>query len=273
MIGIFSHFNGITKSINCNDYIANDISVGREGYYFIPLNNKDKPMDGGVILENEPYTGLKRFFSSKDFKGLGPKITEKIINDLGIEVIYLLKKRNFFAIEEKTSKNILAGLIAGWDIVSDDSGFEVLFSELGFSFTQKKFIKEDIGVEFFTKVHRDPYMMLQKIPRQNFESIENIILKLGINVSEEQKLVAASRHALIKSEMERGNTCGPSEKVISRVQKMTNIETNKISEAINSASHLFHKFSLNGKSFIETKEAAERDLKNSKTSLSYLFKL
>ncbi len=264
MIGIFSHFNGITKSINCNDNIANYIAVGREGYYFIPLDSQDKPIDGGVVLEDEPLSGLEKFFSGRDFKGLGPKIAEKIINNLGIEIIYLLKKRNFVAIEEKTSKNILTVLISGWDIVSDNSGFEVLFSQLGFSFTQKKFIKEDIGVEFFTKIHIDPYMLLQKIPRQNFESIEKLILKLGINVSEEQKLVAASRHALMKSELERGNTCGPSEKVLFRVQEMTNTDTDKIEDAINSAPHLFHKFSFNGKSFIETKEAEERDLEIAK---------
>ena len=260
MIGIFSHFNGITKSINCNDNIANYISVGREGYYFIPLDSQDKPIDGGVILENEPLSGLKKFFTGRDFKGLGPKIAEKIINDLGIEVIFLLKKRNFVAIEEKTSKNILAILISGWDIVSDNSGFEVFFSQIGFSFTQKKFVREEIGNQFFSEVHKDPYMLLQKIPRLNFESIEEIIDKLRINVSEEQKLVAASRHVLMKSEQERGNTCGPSEKVFSRVQEMTNTENYKIEEAINNAPHFFHKFEFNGKHFLETKEAEERDL-------------
>ena len=264
MIGIFSHFNGIIKSINCNDNIANDITVGREGYYFIPLDSHDKPIDGGVVLENEPNSGLKKFFTGRDFKGLGPKISEKIINDLGIEVILFLKKRNFVAIEEKTSKNILAGLISGWDIVSDNSGFEIFFSQLGFSFTQKKFVREEIGDRFFSEVHKDPYMLLQKIPRLNFESIEEIILKLRISVSEEQKLVAATRHALMKSEQERGNTCGPSEKVVSRVQEMTNTENYKIEEAINSASHLFHKFALNGKNFLETKEAEERDLEIAK---------
>ena len=187
MIGIFSHFNGITKSINCNDNIANYISVGRDGFYFIPLNSQDKPIYGGVILENEPLSGLKKFFTGSDFKGLGPKIAEKLINDLGIEVILLLKKRNFVAIEEKTSKNILAILISGWDIVSDNSGLEVLFSQLGFSFTQKKFIKEEIGVQFFSEIHKDPYMLLQKIPRLNFENIEKIITQLCISVTEEQK--------------------------------------------------------------------------------------
>ena len=260
MIGIFSHSNGITKSINCSENTANDIVVGRDGYYFIPLNNEGKPMDGGVVLGSDPKTGLVKYFSSKDFKGLGPKIAEKITDDFGIELIYLLKKRSFLAIEEKTSKKILEGLTLGWDFSSDNSGFEILFSQLGFSFSQKKFVKEEVGFSFFTEIHRDPYMMLQKIPRLKFENIENIILQLGIIVTEEQKIVAATRHSLLKSEQERGNTCGPLEKVVFRVQELGNFNLEKIESAINEATHLFHQFKFNGKNFLETKESQERDI-------------
>ena len=32
--------------------------------------HQDKPIDGGVVLEKEPHSGLRKFFTGRDFKGL-----------------------------------------------------------------------------------------------------------------------------------------------------------------------------------------------------------
>ena len=85
-------------------------------------------------------------------------------------------------------------------------------------------------------------MLLQKIPRLNFENFEKIIKQLRISVTEEQKIIAASRHTLFKSEEERGNTCGPFEKVVNKVRELDNFEVRKIEESIIKATHLFYHF-------------------------------
>ena len=164
-----------------------------------------------------------------------------------------------FRSEEKTSKKLSEALLGGWDLDYENSGFEILFSQIGFSYTQKKFVKEEFGNKFFAEIHKDPYMLLQRIPRLSFDKIESIISIFGIEVSLDQKIVAATRHALMQSEAERGNTCGPLERVLLRTQEITKNDIETIQTAINSHEHLFNNFKVQDKNFLETIEACERD--------------
>jgi exodeoxyribonuclease V alpha subunit len=176
-----------------------------------------------------------------------------------MQVIKYLHKRNVNMLEKKTSKKLSEALLGGWDLDYENSGFEILFSHIGFSYTQKKFVKDEFGNKFFAEIHKDPYMLLQRIPRLSFDKIESIISIFGIEVSLDQKIVAATRHALMKSEAERGNTCGPLERVLLRTQEITKNDFDTIQAAISSHQHLFNKFEVQDKEFLETAEACERD--------------
>ena len=259
MIAIISYFDGITELINCKEVVSDNLAFARNGFYFFPLNKDGAPLGSQIILKQEPIDGLKRYLSNKNFLGIGPKNADSIVQALGIKVIKYLLQRNIKALEEKTSKNLTDSLLGGWDLDYENSGFEILFSQIGFSYTQKKFVRDEFANKFFVEIHKDPYMLLQRIPRLSFEKIENIIFIFGIEVSLEQKIVAATRHALMQSEAERGNTCGPMERVLLRTQEITKNDFETIQRAISSHNHLFNNFKVQDKEFLETIEACERD--------------
>ena len=259
MIAIISYFDGNTELINCKEVVSDNLVFARNGFYFFPLNKDGAPLGSQIILKQEPIDGLKRYLSNRNFSGIGPKNADSIVQALGIKVIKYLLQRNIKALEEKTSKNLTDALLGGWDLDYENSGFEILFSQIGFSYTQKKFVREEFANKFFVEIHKDPYMLLQRIPRLSFEKIENIIFIFGIEVSLEQKIVAATRHALMQSEAERGNTCGPMERVLLRTQEITKNDFETIQRAISSHDHLFNNFKVQDKEFLETIEACERD--------------
>ena len=259
MIAIISYFDGITELINCKEVVSDNLAFARNGFYFFPLNKDGAPLGSQIILKQEPIDGLKRYLSNKNFLGIGPKNADSIVQALGIKVIKYLLQRNIKALEEKTSKNLTDALLGGWDLDYENSGFEILFSQIGFSYTQKKFVRDEFANKFFVEIHKDPYMLLQRIPRLSFEKIENIISIFGIEVSLEQKIVAATRHELMQSEAERGNTCGPMERVLLRTQEITKNDFETIQRAISSHEHLFNNFKVQDKEFLETIEACERD--------------
>ncbi len=259
MIGIISYFNGNPELLNCGGVVAENIAVSREGFYFIPLNRDEVPLGTQIILKQEPIDGLKRYLSNKNFQGIGPKNADSIAQNIGMKVLKYLNQRKLNLIEEKTSKKITQALFEGWDLDYENSGFEILFSQIGFSYTQKKFVKDEFGNKFFADVHKDPYMLLQRIPRLSFDKIESIISIFGIAVSLDQKIVAATRHALMQSEAERGNTCGPLQRVLLRTQEITKKDFETIQTAINSYEHLFNNFKVQDKNFLETIEACKRD--------------
>ena len=259
MIAIISYFDGNTELINCKEVVSDNLAFARNGFYFFPLNKDGAPLGSQIILKQEPIDGLKRYLSNRNFSGIGPKNADSIVQALGIKVIKYLLQRNIKALEEKTTKNLTDALLGGWDLDYENSGFEILFSQIGFSYTQKKFVRDEFANKFFVEIHKDPYMLLQRIPRLSFEKIENIIFIFGIEVSLEQKIVAATRHALMQSEAERGNTCGPMERVLLRTQEITKNDFETIQRAISSHDHLFNNFKVQDKEFLETIEACERD--------------
>ena len=259
MIAVISYFDSNPEPLNCESIVAENTATSRDGFYFVPLNKDDVPLGTQIILKEEPIEGLKKYLSNKNFQGIGPKNADTIAQNIGMTVIKYLHERNVNILEEKTSKKLSEALLGGWDLDYENSGFEILFSQIGFSYTQKKFVKEEFGNKFFAEIHKDPYMVLQKIPRLSFDKIESIISIFGIEVSLDQKIVAATRHALMQSEAERGNTCGPLERVLLRTQEITKNDIETIQTAINSHEHLFNNFKVQDKNFLETIEACERD--------------
>ena len=259
MIAVISYFDSNPEPLNCESVVAENTATSRNGFYFVPLNKDDVPLGTQIILKEEPIEGLKKYLSNKNFQGIGPKNADTIAQNIGMTVIKYLHERNVNILEEKTSKKLSEALLGGWDLDYENSGFEILFSQIGFSYTQKKFVKEEFGNKFFAEIHKDPYMLLQRIPRLSFDKIESIISIFGIEVSLDQKIVAATRHALMQSEAERGNTCGPLERVLQRTQEITKNDIETIQTAINSHEHLFNNFKVQDKNFLETIEACERD--------------
>ena len=259
MIAVISYFDGNPEPLNCESVVAENTATSRDGFYFVPLNKDDVPLGTQIILKEEPIEGLKKYLSNKNFQGIGPKNADTIAQNIGMTVIKYLHERTVNILEEKTSKKLSEALLGGWDLDYENSGFEILFSQIGFSYTQKKFVKEEFGDKFFAEIHQDPYMLLQRIPRLSFDKIESIISIFGIEVSLDQKIVAATRHALMQSEAERGNTCGPLERVLLRTQEITKNDIETIQTAINSHEHLFNNFKVQDKNFLETIEACERD--------------
>ena len=259
MIAVISYFDSNPEPLNCESVVAENTATSRDGFYFVPLNKDDVPLGTQIILKEEPIEGLKKYLSNKNFQGIGPKNADTIAQNIGMTVIKYLHERNVNILEEKTSKKLSEALLGGWDLDYENSGFEILFSQIGFLYTQKKFVKEEFGNKFFTEIHKDPYMLLQRIPRLSFDKIESIISIFGIEVSLDQKIVAATRHALMQSEVERGNTCGPLERVLLRTQEITKNDIETIQTAINSHEHLFNNFKVQDKNFLETIEACERD--------------
>ncbi len=259
MIAVISYFDSNPEPLNCESVVAEKTVTSRDGFYFVPLNKDDMPLGAQIILKEEPIEGLKKYLSTKNFQGIGPKNADTIAQNIGMTVIKHLHERNVNILEKKTSKKLSEALLGGWDLDYENSGFEILFSQIGFSYTQKKFVKEEFGNKFFAEIHKDPYMLLQRIPRLSFDKIESIISIFGIEVSLDQKIVAATRHALMQSEAERGNTCGPLERVLLRTQEITKNDIETIQTAINSHEHLFNNFKVQDKNFLETIEACERD--------------
>ena len=79
---------------------------------------------------------------------------------------------------------------------------EILLRDLNFKFSQIKVIKDTIGSAIISKLKTEPYALVELIPRLSFDDL-NTLFKLGIAVSEEQKILAATNYWLKDMENRR----------------------------------------------------------------------
>ena len=74
----------------------------------------------------------------------------ELIDELGSDLLLILKNRDFTTLSGRGFKKFMDKLLKGWENASEEAGFEILFSQIGFNIFQKNFIRK-IGQNVFLK--------------------------------------------------------------------------------------------------------------------------
>ena len=211
-------------------------------------------------IANIPEMGLISFLSSNHFQGIGNIQAENLVKNYGFSFIRFLdnsvkKISSDFQISETMAKV----LIDGWKKTSKFNLLEILLRDLNFKFSQIKFVKETIGASIISTLKKEPYGLVDIIPRLSFDELTNVLLKLGIVVSDEQKVLAATNAWLKETEGRRQHTCAPLEKTIYEVSRMTNLEYSIIEKYLRNHKNSFYFNFHNDKEIIITEKSFKRD--------------
>ena len=211
-------------------------------------------------IANIPEMGLISFLSSNHFQGIGNIQAENLVKNYGFSFIRSLdnsvkKISSDFQISETMAKV----LIDGWKKTSKFNLLEILLRDLNFKFSQIKFVKETIGASIISTLKKEPYGLVDIIPRLSFDELTNVLLKLGIVVSDEQKVLAATNAWLKETEGRRQHTCAPLEKTITEVSRMTNLEYSIIEKYLRNHKNSFYFNFHNDKEIIITEKSFKRD--------------
>ena len=211
-------------------------------------------------IANIPEMGLISFLSSNHFQGIGNIQAENLVKNYGFSFIRFLdnsvkKISSDFQISETMAKV----LIDGWKKTSKFNLLEILLRDLNFKFSQIKFVKETIGASIISTLKKEPYGLVDIIPRLSFDELTNVLLKLGIVVSDEQKVLAATNAWLKETEGRRQHTCAPLEKTITEVSRMTNLEYSIIEKYLRNHKNSFYFNFHNDKEIIITEKSFKRD--------------
>ena len=213
-------------------------------------------------MGNAPLKGLKLFLSDWFFKGIGEVLADKIVDEGNMNTLRALNDtaQNIgerFHINKDQSES----LNSGWKKNKEIANYEILLNELGFTNAQKKKIKEDFGLSIIKILKINPMSLLGSIPYLLFEDLEKICERLNFKISDEQKIFAATEHALKKMESSNGHTCYLLERIINDVVHLTKFEENVILETIKNDRTKFRFSERNNKEIIQSNASFERDQK------------
>ena len=238
----------------------------KRGWYAIDAKKvakKTVSQDAKLLyLGNAPLKGLKLYLSGWHFRGIGEVLADKIVNDANMNTLRTIKgsvtqisKKFGLKKEQATSINL------GWTKSKDEAHYDILLNELGFTNVQKKRLKEDFGLSVIQTLITNPMSLLGAIPFLSMEDIEKICERLEFKISDEQKVLAATTHAIKKRETSNGHTCYPLEGILDDVIKLTGLGKDFILEKIKNSKSEFKFSEKNNKKIIQSEASCLRDTK------------
>ena len=249
---------GKVERIIPRSFALDDFKVRGDGWHVVASGQKKE--QSSIHLNQPPIAGLKKFISGYFFKGIGESAAREIVDTFEMGVLDILCEQSYKSIKKGSLTEKQIGILkAGWARIKTEGLFEVLFSELGLTGSQQKFLKESFGSTFVLKMMSEPFDVLQQVPRLQFSDMEPILKRLNIPVTDEQIILASAHFRLEQSEQQFGNTCAPLEALIKGVVEITEFDPKQIRETVKDRDKLFHLFEQDKKQFIQTKSSQNRD--------------
>jgi exodeoxyribonuclease V alpha subunit len=264
-INIFQQANNSRKSVtNAKLPFAFSTTLSDDGWY-IYSDHKPFPKNSDFLpyilyLDTPPLKGLKTYLSSYHFPGVGPKAVDKLYDTFGMNLIsYLLKGKLPKNVRSVVNEKVVKSLEKGWQNSKEYAVSYIFLDELGLKTAQKRYVREQFGSTFITRLNKFPFETLIKIPRLGFSDMAGILARVNIEASEEQVILAASSFRLLQSERSYGNTCAPVSALISGVSKLTNFSNEGISKVLNENRTRFDWFDIGSSKFMQSRNSKERD--------------
>ena len=224
------------------------------------VDNKIKNQSDLVYLGEPPLEGLKSYLGGSRFKGVGGITASEVAKNFKSESFKILSSEDaltekYLTIPEKTLQIIRAN----WKENIETNIYSVFLLELGFSDGQVKEISEKIGAGIINLLNTQPFSLIKQIKRFSFLDLERIFVRLGITVSEEQRILAATEYSLEKVESERRHTCVPVEIILAKVEELLSTDQENVQKVLQKNKTFFFFGERRNKNIISTLSSAKRD--------------
>ena len=258
-------FNGQLATIPNKNIKQNDLFT-REGWYVASaekLSVKETLKESDILfLGAFPNNGLSEYLCGPKFKGIGPALARQLVGENGENLVdALASTEKLKRAYPDISHTVLEQLHSSWSENGGKNNLTVLLSDFGFADAQQKQVMEIYGSTLLNVINERPFELVKNIPRLTFENVLNLCNRLGISISEQDKILAATDYFLSKTEKDRQHTCAPVEVVISRVSALISSEVDEVANVLNKNRDLFHYAHRRNKEVVSTIESRARDEK------------
>ena len=185
----------------------NSKGITSEGFYFLPSTESSISKGNHIKIKNFPLNGFINYLAGPHFKNIGTETAKKIVNNK--KCLSLISKKFYteqeiikdFDISEKIAKSLFGYL----KFSKTDHILNIILRELGLKPATINEIIKQYGEKIITAFY-SPYKLLEDVKYFSIEDVNNIISKLSLNVSEEEKRNGYLTYFLKQLENKTGNT-------------------------------------------------------------------
>ena len=180
----------------------------------------------------ESLDSIERYLANGKLKGIGPATAKKMVETFGKEVIHILKYEpeklvRIKGITQEKAIEISKSFNENWDIWQIVSYLE----KFGVGPQSAESIYKKLGPNTIELIEVNPYLLVDVAPKVNFAQIDNMALKMGIDLENDQRIRSGIKYAL-KLSTNNGNCTVLYENLIQFVKDLLNVSEDNIENNI-----------------------------------------
>ncbi len=176
------------------------------------------------VLPPLDRAGLERYLASPVFRGIGPKLAERIVDVLGANCLTLIRNEPQRLAAVPGLRRAVATELA--EAVQRELGSQELFAFLlgiGLGPWQVDAVVKKYGPDAEASLRKNPYLLAQGIDGIGFQTADRVARNLGLDENAPERRAAAAWHALKRAGSE-GHCLVPQPELLERVRELLKLE-------------------------------------------------
>lgn len=242
-----------------------DGNVNQAGWHIGRLNESSRRIDASkdtLWLGKLPRAGLMSYLASDSFPGIGQQTAQKFVQTFrNSELLLFFQSQQKDFPEHEVPANTMEKIALFWKEKQASNAWSILMHEMGFTSQQQIAVRREMGSSVISVLGKSPFKLLGKIPRFSFDDATALCRRFGIEISDEDRTLAAANFWLEKTEQERRHTCAPLERVINEVSTLVHINQNTVGGYLTANHKAFYFGERRKKPVLSTLRSAYRDAK------------
>ena len=175
---------------------------------------------------------LEKYLANGNFKGIGPATAKKIVNTFGEDTINIIKLEpqkltRIKGISKEKALEIAEQFLSNWELWQI-VGF---LDQFGIGPQSAEAVYKKLGENALEKIGENPYILIDVASKVNFERVDNIALKLGIEPNDYKRIRSGIKYGLEKIGI-NGNSSVLYENLLKFTQDLLKVDVNSIEETI-----------------------------------------
>ena len=175
---------------------------------------------------------LESYLANGKIKGVGPVIAKKIIDRFGEETIHIIKYEPeelevIKGINKQKALEISKSFIENWELWQIVGFLE----KFGLGAESAKKVYNLLGVNAIEEIEANPYILIDISRNVDFKQIDEMAMKLGMEMQNNKRIKSGIKYALIKITY-NGHCCTQKENLIEYVKQLLGINKEVIEEGI-----------------------------------------
>ena len=183
-------------------------------------------------LMPEDLDSIENYLANGKFKGIGPATAKRMVNTFGKDVINIIKFEPeklscIKGITEEKAIEISQSFNENWEVWQIVSYLE----KFGIGPQSAEGIYKKLGANTITTIEENPYILIDLTVRVNFAQIDQIAIKMGMDLENDKRIRSGIKYAL-KLSTNNGHCAVFYENLIQFVKDLLNVSESMIENNI-----------------------------------------